>query len=571
MKLSRSLQTALLVRVAAHRGARVERVVARAAQRPRETQWEVLARILSSQAETGFGRQHGFSEIRSEEEFRARVPIHDYEDLRPWIEEQDACGKPVLNREQPVCYALTSGTTGQPKYIPILADTLKAHRRTQDLFLFHLLAERPDCLKGRILAVVSPAVESHSPGAGIPCGSTSGQMYESIPALVRSKYVIPPTVFSVSDYDVKYLLILRLALVCPDITYLTTANPSTLARLIFLARTHWDRLLLDIACGGFHCLDALTTAERRAVERRLKADPKRALELAALKSEKGAVRIRDLWPELQAVGVWTGGSSSIFLDQLEAEFAEHTTIRDIGYLSSEFRGSVPLTSGTSAGVPTFWDNYFEFVSCDLWDAGAPKFLGLEELVDGGRYYVFVTTDAGLYRYHMNDIVEVNGFYELVPRLAFVQKGKGVTNISGEKLYESQVLSAVTEVEAEYKLTSNFYLMVADEHAARYVLYYEASALYGVGREFPGEAFEKSLDHALTRHNLEYGCKRKSGRIAAPRVALLRRGAFERFKRSCLARGQREGQFKIVALQYARDLHFDFETEVACEDLEQDWD
>ena len=67
----------------------------------------------------------------------------------------------------------------------------------------------------------------------------------------------------------------------------------------------------------------------------------------------------------------------------------------------------------------------------------------DELEAGQRYYVLITTASGLYRYFMNDLLEVTGFFHRTPLLRFVQKGKGVTNLTGEKLYEAQMIESVS--------------------------------------------------------------------------------------------------------------------------------
>jgi hypothetical protein len=559
------LRSRVIRTVVALKGRRAERRLARDARDPEAVQLAVLRRILAAQAWTVYGAWHRFAEIRDVDGFRERVPVNDYEALRPWIERQDRDGRPHLSAARPVSYAVTSGTTGAPKYIPILPSTLAGQKRIQDLFLHKLLEARPRVLDGHILAIVSPATEGRMPGSGLPFGSTSGQMYETAPSLVRAKYVVPSPVFGVGDYDTKYLLILRLALQHRDLSYITTANPSTLVRLVELLREHRDALLRDLEQGGFHRMEALAPEVRDSLRGRLEPRPERACELRALAANARRLRLRDVWPELQAVGVWTGGSSSIFFEALRGELAEHTLVRDVGYLSSEFRGAVPISSRTNAGIPSFQQNFFEFVRRDEWDAGEKRFLGLHQLVDGEQYYVFVTTDCGLYRYHMNDIVQVDGRYERVPLLRFVQKGKGVTNISGEKLYEAQVLAAVSKVEAAHGLASRFYVMAADERDARYRLCYEPSEETSERACQEAEAFAADLDAALAEGNLEYAAKRASGRIRTPHVLVLRAGSFDRYKRSCLARGQREGQFKVVALQYARELHFDFEAEAIAPD------
>jgi hypothetical protein len=547
------------------KGRRAERRLARDARDPEAVQRDVLRRILAAQAATVYGAWHHFADICDVGGFRECVPVNDYEALRTWIERQDRDGRPHLNAETPISYAVTSGTTGAPKYIPILPSTLAAQKRIQDLFLHKLLEARPRVLDGHILAIVSPASEGRMAGSGLPFGSTSGQMYETAPGLVRAKYVVPSPVFGVGDYDTKYLLILRLALQHRDLSYITTANPSTLVRLVDLLREHRDALLRDLEAGGFHRLEALSPEVRESLRGHLEPCPERARELRSLAAGGRRLRLCDVWPALQAVGVWTGGSSSIFFEALRGELAPHTLVRDVGYLSSEFRGAVPISSTTNAGVPSFQHNFFEFVRRDDWDADRARFLGLHELVDGEQYYVFVTTDCGLYRYHMNDIVQVDGRYQRVPLLRFVQKGKGVTNISGEKLYEAQVLAAVSKVEAAHGLASRFFVMAADEPDARYRLYYEPSEATSARACAEVDAFAADLDGALAEGNLEYAAKRASGRIRALRVVVLQAGSFDRYKRSCLARGQREGQFKVVALQYARELKFDFEAEAVAPD------
>ena len=77
-------------------------------------------------------------------------------------------------------------------------------------------------------------------------------------------------------------------------------------------------------------------------------------------------------------------------------------------------------------------------------------LGLEiqlhELQKGKRYCPYVTTMAGLYRYNMNDLVEVGDFFEQTPTVHMIQKVNGIVTITGEKLHERQFIAAVREAE-----------------------------------------------------------------------------------------------------------------------------
>ena len=90
----------------------------RALKRLEKTQAGVLMRILRDNKKTEFGKKYGLSEISSVSEFRNQVPIHDYDDLEPYIKRQQE-GHRSLTTEAPVYYARTSGTTGSYKDIPL--------------------------------------------------------------------------------------------------------------------------------------------------------------------------------------------------------------------------------------------------------------------------------------------------------------------------------------------------------------------------------------------------------------------------------------------------------------------
>jgi hypothetical protein len=554
--------------VVKRRGAKLEKELKSQMTNIRASQEALLLSIVGSQKDTDFGREHSFAEIKSLEDFQNLVPVLDYEKLRPYIMKQDQTGHPALLSETPIFYAVTSGTTGEPKYIPVHEKALKAHRSCTDFFVYNLLKAKPRLLSGKILAIVSPAVEGRLP-SGRAFGATSGHMYEGLPNIIKKKYIVPSEVFAIEDYDLKYLTILRLALQAKDITYLTTANPSTIAKLMSLIEPHFESLVNGIEKGTFSEMDRLEAKIQNAVAERLEASPKRAAELRDLKQNKTKMLAQDIWPDIQVLGVWTGGSSSIFLDQLAGHFSESTLVRDLGYLSSEFRGSVPVLSETNAGVPTFWNCVYEFVEQSSWDSGDKKFLTLDQLENNKNYYVFITTDYGLYRYNMNDIVQVDGFYENIPMIRFLQKGKGVTSITGEKLYENQVIQAVMQAEKEFEIDSQFYIMSCVPEEARYTLYYEVSP--DVKNIFldrsEKEAFDATrtfqarVDELLSQINIEYDAKRKSGRVKPMRLCILKKQSYDVFKKFYLATGLREGQFKIVALQFAKDIKFDFSKQI----------
>ncbi|MEZ0371167.1 MAG: GH3 auxin-responsive promoter family protein [Candidatus Sericytochromatia bacterium] len=522
----------------------------RLARDPARTQQKLLLQILRRNQSTDFGSRFGFGRIRSLEDYRREVPLQDYESLRPYIENQAHSGVAALTAERPVMYNLTSGTTGQPKYIPVLASDLAQLRRKQQHYARIAYAARPRAFAGKLLGIVSPAVEGHL-ATGQAYGSASGHVYQTMPALARAKYVLPAGIFALADYELKYWLILRLALAEPTISYLGSANPSTFNKLLELLELQHPALIAEIAEGRCRGLESLPAPLQKAIRRQLRPDPRRAAELGALFARDPRPDLRVIWPGLELISTWTGGSCRIALDALRTRIPAEVLVLELGYIASEFRGSIPVDANGQC-LPTLDRNFFEFVEATDAESACPTFLGLEQLQPGRSYYVLITTPAGLYRYQMNDIVRVTGFFERTPCFEFVQKGKGVTNITGEKLYEAQLIDAVRQAERELGTQSGHYLALADEAAACYRLYVE----FLPERAATPAAFARSVEQQLGVVNLEYRAKRASGRLGPLQVSLLKPGSYEAFKLYCLGQGQREGQFKIVALQYQKDFAFD---------------
>jgi sterol desaturase/sphingolipid hydroxylase (fatty acid hydroxylase superfamily) len=522
-----------------------------ATQRPRAAQFAVLRRILTANRATQFGREHGFAEIAGIADFRRRVPMQTYESLSPYIDSQERTGAPFLTADRPVLYAQTSGTTGAPRHFPLSRRALAQHKRSQDLFAYVQYRGEPGAYDGRILAIVSPAVEGRLP-SGTPFGAISGSLYRAMPRLAQLKYVLPPEVFEVSDYELKYLLILRLALAEENVTGMATANPSTFLRLLSVLREHRAELMADLEQSRFARLDELPSPVRRVVESRLCCGRRRLEELRQVLA-RADVSFADLWPHLRLVSTWTGGSCGIALKTLRALIPSSARVVDPGYLASEFRGSITIDAASSAGVPTLQENFFEFVEKERWENGEPEFRLLDELEIGREYYVVVTTSTGLYRYFINDMVRATGRFHATPTIAFMQKGKGVTTITGEKLYESQVLEAVHAAEAEVGETTRFFVMLADVEKARYQLFVECDARFRPD----GAQFAARVDALLGERNIEYHSKRASGRLAPLELCPMREGFGEAYRAWCVGNGQRDGQFKTIALQYVTDFRFDY--------------
>ena len=525
------------------------KALVKATGNPRDAQQGLLQRILAANADTQFGARHNFRHLGNPQAYQAAVAVKTYEDLRNYVEAQERTGEPCLTAASPVYYHRTSGTVGAAKDIPVTQGGLERVKRNQQLFAYSV-ARGTRAFEGQVLGITGQAVEGLMP-SGVPYGSASGLLYKRMSKRVRKKYVLPPEVADIPDYDLRYFATAAFALAEPDVTGVGTANPSTLVCILDLIRSQPEALIRAVHDG---CLPHGAALPPRSG---LAASRGRARELERLLASNGALDFASVWPNLRGIMTWTGGSCRVALRRLAGSTPPGASIIELGYIASEFQGTVNIDAAGNICVPTLLDNFFEFLERGAREAGGSDFLLLDELDEGGEYYVFVTTQDGLYRYDMNDIVRVTRKLNATPCLEFVQKGKGVTSITGEKLYEKQVLDAVLAVAASQGVRPDFFIMLADPEAAKYTLYMEAS-----GRSPPSPPeLSAALDAGLRKANIEYDSKRASGRLAPAEIRSLRAGTGSEYRANRVSAGQRDAQFKYLHLQYAQECPFDFQAHV----------
>ena len=512
---------------------------------PGQAQERLLREILGRNAGTEFGRRHGFAGITTLKQFQERVPIASYEDLEPYIKAAMIGESNQLTKHSPVLFTTTSGTTGARKYIPMTREGKRAKSRLTWLWLAALYRDHPGIVAGRILSVVSPEVESYAP-SGVPCGAESGHAYRTMPKPIQSMYTAPYAVFSVKDYEARYYTLLRLA-AGQDISGIATVTPSTIVLLAERLAGHAEAIIRDVRDGTLSP-DFAVPAQLRA-SLRLRPDPERARRLErAVAAGHGVLRPGLAWPRLAAIGCWKGGTVGSYLADFGTYFPQRPPVRDLGYYATELRGSVPLTDEGDAGVVAVGTNVLEFSPADDTQSQGRDLLPIERLEVGQRYFVYVTNASGLYRYDMNDIVEVAGMYQQTPLIRFIQKGKGVVSIAGEKLSEVQVIAAVDEALGSLRGRYHFIAAVAemvDATTPRLVFLVE---FHDPITDHDGSDLVDRVDAALRDHNLEYQRKRVSLRYGAPIIRVVRAGEFDRYRRRMVESGQRaDGQFKVLRL------------------------
>jgi hypothetical protein len=529
---------------------RQHRAFESATRDPEAAQARFLRALLATNADTAFGRAHAFSDMMTSTDYAHRVPIRDYEAMRPWVRRAMAGEGRVLTAEAPFMFTTTSGTTGEPKYIPVTPGWAAQMARLMRLWTRCALGAHPGMLARQVLTLVSPAVEGFTP-AGVPFGAMTGFTYQRLPWLVRRRHALPYAAALIRDHDARYFVALRLAL-ATAISSIATPNPSTLLRLAAVAGRHTEALIRAIhdgVLGASHLepvdhagLDAAQL--RGGLEAGLAPAPARAAELGRLAQERGRLVLGDCWPGLKLLGCWLGGNAGIQARHLGEHFGA-VPRRDLGLVASEGRITVPVDDETAAGVLAVHAGFFEFVPEEAIDDPAPPALPCHQIEEGRRYHVILSGANGLYRYDLNDVVEVRGFHHRTPVIAFVRKGRDMASITGEKLHLDHVLAAIRAAERATDLAVWQFRIIPDVEDSRYDLLVElrSAAVPDALRRFLG-----AFDDALARVNIEYASKRASRRLGPPRLHLMRPGWAERVCRREITAGRREVQHKWSAMR-----------------------
>ena len=520
---------------------------------PLDVQKERLLSIVTKNKKTEYGQRWGFGSIKSIADYQRLVPVVTYEDIRGYVDRVTAGEKKVLTAEDPVMFARTSGTMGEPKYISVTPTCQgKGYNDLMSIWGYHLLSSHPAMQRGKTVSLVSCAVEGYTEG-GIPYGSTSGSIYKKMPAIFRRKYVIPYRVFEISDYQAKYYVIMRLGME-DDITGIATANPSSILLMCEKGNEFAEEIIQDIRYGTLSHKYAIEPEIRSFIEKRLKANPERSEFLAKIRKEAGGVlKPADYWPGLSLISCWKGGTVGHYIEKFPMWFSSNGSfdiaVRDWGYLSSEARCSIPISDEGSAGILAIETNFYEFVGVEERVANPEgvldwEFLTADQLKDGKEYFIFITTTGGLYRYDINDIVRVEGYYNETPKIAFMRKGEDVSNMTGEKLSANQIIEAARQAGAMTSVAPSHFKAEADIDESRYILRIE---LGDHTSKDDCRGFLKCFDESLMRLNIEYKAKRNSMRIGDPVLHVMRQGWYDRWQKRLVENGSRAFQGKIQVL------------------------
>jgi hypothetical protein len=508
----------------------------RAARHVEEMQSQLLQNYLSRNRDTFYLRTHVHRYTGKHGNYH--LPLTTYEDYLPFIERIANGEQNILTRDPVTLFELSSGSTSASKMIPYTRTLKSEFGRGLSVWITDLFTHHPDLARGAAYWSISPLTDGpRRTPSGIPIGFEEDSAYLGpLGALIESALAVPNLVKRIRDVDSFRYVTLLFLLSRPDLRLVSVWNPTFLTLLLKPLPDWWDSILKDISDGT---ITPPTDSQLPFTNYRLPRNPQRAKQL----SDHATIRPRDyatIWPHLSLISCWADGASAPYARELQEQFPG-VTLQPKGLLATEAFVSFSLVGYEGAALAVT-SHYFEFItdSSDIRLA--------HQLERGQTYSVIVTTGGGLYRYQLNDLVEVTGFYAQVPLLKFIGKADRVSDYFGEKLNEQFVANVLTHLFEKHRLTPLFSMLAPDDTPPfHYTLYLELPD-HATMRppDYSNMRLSDSLD-SLLRQNFHYDYCRKLGQLSPAQVTLVRRGA-ETYIAACQARGQKLGDIKPAVLQ-----------------------
>jgi len=469
-------------------------------KKPHQVQNNILKHLVSRASDTYIGNQFGFPLVNNGDDFRKKVPVFRYEDLRPYLDKIIIEKKQNILWNKPVnWFAMSSGTTeDKSKYIPVTTESLKqGHYRCGEQMLAIYGRENPNAkfFLGKTL-VLGGSQQINNIGDGIYTGDISAILTKNLLLWARLSRT-PESISLLPDWEDK------------------------LKKLTDYSIKHDIRALMGVPSWLL-------------------------ILLKKIKSESGK-ELTELWPNLE-VFFHGGVSFTPFTEQYQKIIPKPGMYYWETYNASEGFFGVQFSNDSKDMLLMLNHNtYYEFIPANEWDADNPLALKLDEVETGKNYAIVITTNGGLWRYMIGDTIE---FTSIDPYLFRITgRTKSFINAFGEELIVDNAEKALKEASTktgasivEYTVAPVYF---GDNNAGAHEWLIEFE-------KQPSDIniFIEELDNALKKVNSDYEAKRSYNlSLQQPIVKILGKGTFYNFQRSLNRLG---GQNKIPRLSNNRD-------------------
>jgi phenylacetate-coenzyme A ligase PaaK-like adenylate-forming protein len=360
-----------------------------------EDQQATFNQLVKTAAKTEFGKEHGFADIKTYEDFVKQVPIRDYEALKVYIERIKEGKHNVLWKGQPIYFAKTSGTTSGVKYIPISKDSIPNHINTARNALLCYMAETGNTkfADGKLIFLSgSPTLERIG---GIPTGRLSGIVNHHVPKYLRANQLPSYTTNCIEEWEEKLDKIVEETI---------NQNMTLISGIPPWMQMYFDRL-----------------------------------------QEKSGKKIGELFPDF-SVMVQGGVNFEPYKAKLYESIGKKIDCIELFPASEGFfafqdsQHAEGLLLNTNSGI------FFEFVpAAEIFNEN-PTRISLKDVQAGENYALIINNNAGLWGYNIGDTVK---FVSTNPyRLIVTGRTKHFISAFGEHVIGEEVEAALLKAAEE---------------------------------------------------------------------------------------------------------------------------
>jgi hypothetical protein len=168
-----------------------------------QDQERIFQYLITTAAQTIFGKNHLFASIKTYEDFKQHIPINDYEGLKPYFDKMVSGEANVVWPGKPLYFAKTSGTTSGVKYIPISKESISFHINSARNALLCYIAETGNAhfVDGKLIFLSgSPTLELKN---GVHTGRLSGIVNHHVPQYLRNNQLPSYRTNCIDDWEEK--------------------------------------------------------------------------------------------------------------------------------------------------------------------------------------------------------------------------------------------------------------------------------------------------------------------------------------------------------------------------------
>ena len=468
------------------------------ANKPIETQQQVLKKLLKVLAKTAFGKDHGITGKENYKEFKAKVPVKDYEQLRPYFERIVAGEKNVTWRGKPLYLSKTSGTTSGVKYIPISKESMPNHIKCARNAILLYIAEtgNADFLNGKVIFLSgSPTLEKKN---GILTGRLSGIVNHHIPGYLKGNQLPSYETNCIDDWEAKVDAIVE-ETINEDMTLISGIPP-------------WVQMYFD--------------------------------RIAAKREGK---QIGEVFKNF-SLFIYGGVNFAPYRSKIEQSIGRKVDTIET-YPASEGFIAYQDTQ-TEEGLLLVLNEgiFYEFIPLDEYFDENPTRVSLKDVKLGVNYAIILNTNAGLWGYSIGDTVK---FVSKKPyRLVVSGRIKHYISAFGEHVIGEEVEQALLGVANQEGVDITEFTVAPQVTPKEGLPYHEWFVEFGDNKPKDIATFAKKVDEALQGKNVYYK-DLITGAVLKPLVINeLPKNAFIDYMRS---QGKLGGQNKVPRLANDRKI------------------